>query len=83
MVPSRIQLQLTALVIIPDEFAPTPMTGESSGILRRAMKQAITTQLGKSAASAATESQGFMLIGDPGNTPNSKYVNSPSVFVPK
>ena len=72
--PFESSAQVTALVIIPDEFAPTPLTDEPSGILRRAMKQAITTQWGQSAASAATDNQGFLLIGDPGNTPNSKYV---------
>ena len=65
---------VTALVLLVDELNSPPAAVSPNEILRRAMKQAITTRWGHSAVSAVTENRGFLLLGGTESALPSEYV---------
>lgn len=65
---------VTAMVLVTDKTTdPYPLSHHAS-VIRRALKQATSAQLGQSSASAVTDDRAFLLVGGRGSTSRAEMV---------
>lgn len=65
---------VTAMVLVTDEPADSHRLSHHASVIRRALKQATSAQLGKSSASAVTDNRAFLLVSGQGRNSRAELV---------